>query len=43
MHNEIWKEHLANNEGRFADGTEPLSFAYCSSQSSVAILPVVGK
>jgi len=26
-----WQKHLANCEGREADGTEPLSYRYCSS------------
>lgn len=30
-----WQKYLAENEGREADMTEPLSYCYCSSQGPV--------
>lgn len=34
-----WKEFLEKHEGREADGTEPLSYDYCSSACNVAQTP----
>ena len=34
-----WQEFLQQNNGREADGDEPLSYSYCSSGCDVAIVP----
>lgn len=34
-----WKEFLEHADGREAEGTEPLSYAYCSSGCNVASVP----
>lgn len=36
---ECWKRFLAQNEGRKADGSEPLSYAHCSSGGGVELVP----
>lgn len=39
LENPTWQKFLKDNDGREADGSEPLSYDYCSSNCSVAMTP----